>query len=184
MFRLLILGMAMSLFLTDRLGRKLLLAISGIGCGICLCVLAWSFEELLAESRNLSPIMKFVPLIAMLIFYLIFSVGYGPVPLILIGELFPTNTKAFASSVGISVLWMFDFAVAKLYFLVENHIGVGYNFYLLAGLTFLGVIFILLFVPETKNKTLAEIQTLVEKRILFLSCGFSTKNNKVAPCDA
>jgi MFS family permease len=162
--------MFLSLFLTDRLGRKLLLLVSALGDVVCLCILAWSFDQLGEDSPNLSPIMKYVPMIAMLLFYLFFSVGYGHIPLILLGELFPDNTKALASSIAVAVLWLFDFAVAKLYFLVSNQIGVSGNFYLLSALTFCGFLFVLILVPETKHKTLAEVQEMVKNQKVFLSC--------------
>ena len=177
--------MLLSLFLTDRLGRKLLLLISAFGDVVCLCVLAWSFDELANDSDvGNSEAMKFVPLFAMLMFYLFFSVGYGHIPLILIGELFPDNSKALASSIAVAVLWLFDFAVAKLYFFVSNGIGVGGNFYLLAALTFVGFLFVLIFVPETKNKTLAEVQDLVGNRKVFLSCDLQRPSNRVSPSSA
>ena len=163
--------MVLSLFLTDKLGRKCLLLISALGDVICLFILGWSFDELAKDSDlGNAPFMRYVPLIAMLVFYLFFSVGYGHIPLILLGELFPDNTKALASSVSVAVLWLFDFAVAKLYFLVTHHIGVGGNFYLLAVLTFAGFIFVLVLVPETKNKTLAQVQDMVHNRKVFLDC--------------
>jgi MFS family permease len=57
----LFLGMLLSLFLTDRLGRKFLLLISGIGDAICLCVLAWSFDELGKDSElSNSEVTKFL----------------------------------------------------------------------------------------------------------------------------
>jgi len=83
-------------------------------------VLGWSFNYLLTTvEADLTPVMRYVPLITMLIFYLFFSVGYAPVPIVLLSELFPSKTKSLATSVAISVLWLFDFAVAKLYFLVR-----------------------------------------------------------------
>jgi hypothetical protein len=45
--------------------------------------------------------------------------------------MFPESTKALASSISVAVLWLLDFAVAKLYFFVSGQIGVGGNFYLL-----------------------------------------------------
>jgi hypothetical protein len=70
----------------------------------------------------------------------------------------------------VAVLWLFDFAVAKLYFLVSNQIGVSGNFYLLSALTFCGFLFVLILVPETKHKTLAEVQEMVKNKKVFLSC--------------
>ena len=169
-------GNLFSLYLTDKLGRKLLLLISGIGDVISLCVLAWSYNQLSdTDSLNLSPLMKYVPLIAMLIFFLSFSIGYGHIPHLLLGELFPEKTKALATSISVSLFWMFDFAVAKLYFLVSNQIGVSGNFYVLAVLTFLGFVFVLIWVPETKNKTLAEVQEMVKNKKLFIKCDLLSK---------
>ena len=172
--------MVVSLAVTDKAGRKVLLIISGIGSAICLCILAWSFDELLSSEGDaeVSTFMKFLPLISMLAFYFIFSVGYGVTPLIILGELFPDKTKALASSISMSIFWLFDFAVAKVYFLLTNLIGVGGNFYLLGGCTFFGVIFVIFFVPETKDKTLAEIQTMVENNKVFLNCDISSSCKK------
>jgi len=50
------------------------------------------------------------------------------------------------------------------------------NFYLLAGLSFAGIIFIAVFVPETKNKTLAEIQVVVKQQKTFIKCSSQTKD--------
>ena len=120
----------------------------------------------------------------MLAFYFIFSVGYGVTPLIILGELFPDKTKALASSISMSIFWLFDFAVAKVYFLLTNLIGVGGNFYLLGGCTFFGVIFIIFFLPETKDKTLAEIQTMVKNNKVFLNCDISSCKKKQQPSEA
>lgn len=80
-----------STLIVDRLGRKILLLGSIIVMGICTLLIG-GFFFLKANEYNVSSI-GFIPLVSMCVFIVLFSLGFGPIPWMLIGEIFPAQIK-------------------------------------------------------------------------------------------
>nr|ACG44798.1 solute carrier family 2, facilitated glucose transporter member 8 [Zea mays] len=155
-------------FLSDSLGRRPLLIISIIGSGIALAVegLYFYFEGKIDMSGY-----SFVPLLALISYVIIYNVGVGCVPIILLGELFPPNVKAFA--LCLCDIW-FDIVVtfmSKFFQLMKDNFGMHVPFFAFALFCGIGLVFIVLCVPETKGKTLEEIQLILK--------GKSKKNHDI-----
>ena len=102
-------GQALSLYTTDRFGRKLLLIISGIGMAVALAILGISFSIMGEGKQAPYPWMEYLPIIGMLIYYLAFPIGFGSVIFVLLGELFSPSIKGIATSVS-TVVW-FEFKI-------------------------------------------------------------------------
>lgn len=85
-----------------------------------------------------------------------FGLTWGPVCATIISELFPANIKVKAMSMCGSSAWIFNFAIALLIPLLTEkiHLGVGAIF---AGVTFIGGVFVYMFVPETKDRSTQEL---------------------------
>lgn len=142
----------------DKFGRKPLLVLSGSSMSICLGVLGYYF--MLKDSDYDVTSIGWVPLTCLSLFNVTFSVGYGSVPFAVISELFPPETKGVAISTSIIVNWSLVFLVTKLYpIMIASPIKSHGTFWLFSSMTALSAIFGYFLVPETKGKTLQEIQT-------------------------
>lgn len=77
------------------------------------------------------------------------------------GELFSNDVKGPASSAAGAFNWGLAFLVTKAFAPVVAGIGQGSTFIIFAGFCFVGILFTLIFVPETKGKSLADIQRML-----------------------
>ncbi len=143
------------LYLIDRMGRKNLLIIGGIGYIISLSMVAYAFY---AGSGALF-LMTFL-----LMFIAAHAVGQGAVIWVFIAEIFPNKSRAMGQSFGASVHWVFAALITLLMpvFLDEQEGLVKDSPWLIfaffAGMMALQLIWILTRFPETKGVSLEEIQ--------------------------
>ena len=87
---MMVLATGVSAVLVDRAGRKLLLIISELFMAVSLCLLGLFFNlKEIGPTGNIG----WLPLVGLCVFIVAFSLGMGPVPWILMGELLPQNTK-------------------------------------------------------------------------------------------
>ncbi len=100
----------------------------------------------------------------MIVFYLVSPIGFNAIIFVLLGELYSPSVKGIATSTATIVWWLSDFITAKLFFLWVENLGRAGTFYLYAATSVVAFIFVLIFIRETKNKTLAEIQELYKAR--------------------
>lgn len=143
--------------LVDRIGRKPLLMTTTFLGGMSLALSAIFFFlkfKMKVDMTGLGSI-----LVAFVIFYeLIIALGLNPLPYMMLGELFPTSVKGFA--VSLANLWgsLLAFVVSKLHQVVTDTCGIYASFAWFASTCFFGLAFIAFLVPETKGKSLMEIQ--------------------------
>lgn len=145
-----------STLLVDKAGRRVLLLISSSVMAICLTVLGVCFH-LQEHGYDVSSI-SWLPLASVAVFIIVFSMGFGPIPWIMLGELFPSNVKGIASAVTAASSWILAFAVTKAFQNLLDLLGSPITFWLFAVMCIVGTIFTAVLVPETKGKDLEEIQ--------------------------
>jgi len=87
--------------------------------------------------------------------------GFGPVPWMMLGELFPSNVKGIASAVSAAFNWILAFTVTKSFQNLLDVLGSPVTFWLFAAMCIAGTIFTVVLVPETKGKALKEIHLLL-----------------------
>jgi sugar porter (SP) family MFS transporter len=134
----------------DQLGRRILLL---IGCGGMM--IAHIAIGLLFQSGNTSSILL---LILMLTFIAFFAFSFGPVIWTLLSEIYPTNIRGRAMSIATLSLWLGTYIVGQLVpWLFENLKTQG-TFWLFAFMCLPAILIVLKLVPETKGKTLEEIE--------------------------
>ena len=131
---------------------------------IGMIILGISFSILDEDCRSPVAWMYFLPLVGMVVFYLAFPVGFNAVILVLLGELFSPSIKGVATSVSTFVLWTAEFMTAKLFFWTNDSLGIDGTFYLFAAISVMAAAFVMVFIRETKNKTLAEIQEIYQSQ--------------------
>jgi len=134
----------------DRWGRKVLLlvGIAGVGCML--------FVSGLLMGMTSVPTTGLVACFAL--FLTCFSLSYGPVCWIIVSEIFPTSIRGRAMSISIFSLWIGCTLVAQTFPWLLDNIGPSWTFWLYAMTTPAAFAFVLWLVPETKGKTLEQIE--------------------------
>ncbi|CAG9569203.1 unnamed protein product [Danaus chrysippus] len=148
----------------DRLGRKLLMWTTSLGLSIFLSIIG---IYALLDSHfkyNVEP-YAFLPLLCLVIYMVLFTLGVGPVPWVLVGEMFPPRSKCLASGVASFMCWLAGFIWTRFFREVAASSGMYTAFWVLSVCCFLGFIFsVSPLLPETKGKTFDEIQDMLNKR--------------------
>jgi len=131
---------------------------------IGMSILGLSFTIMDSDRNMPYTSLTFMPLVGTSIFYLFFPIGYNSVVLVLVGEMYSPSIKGVATSLANVVWWISDFLTAKIFFDLTKSLGYDGTFYLFASYSILAVLFVQLFVQETKGKSLAEIQTVFKSQ--------------------
>lgn len=149
-----------SSLIVDKLGRRLLLITSALLMSISMILLATFFvikDHKLVPDDTLKT-FSFAPIIFLVLYIIAFSLGFGPIPWLLNGEIFAPEIKAVASSVAGSFNWFLAFIITKFYLQLDKSFGDDNMFYTFGFVLLFAASFVWLIVPETKGKTMAEIQ--------------------------
>ncbi len=138
-----------AIFTIDKVGRKPLYIIGSTGMTISLALLGLGFLVGYAEGV--------VGLILILFFIAFFAAFIGPVFWVLMSELFPERIRGVAISIAVFTNWLTNFVVVLFFPYVLKNAGGAVTFFFLALMALLMLIFTKKFVPETKGRTLEEI---------------------------
>jgi MFS family permease len=141
----------LSVYLMDRAGRRLLLLISTIGMAAATVLLT---AALTLPGHSFTTALSVVSVV---LFVAFFGIGLGPVPWLLPAEIMPAETRALASSIAASTNWLANFVASQAFLVIANLLG-GYAFVPFGGCLVLGALFVMKVVPETKGKSLEQIQ--------------------------
>ncbi|MBI3119480.1 MAG: sugar porter family MFS transporter, partial [Candidatus Hydrogenedentes bacterium] len=139
-----------AILVVDRLGRKPLLLLASACMGISLTLLGGAF----AMDQLKGPWV----LLFTLAYVASFAVAMGPVVWVVLAEIFPTRIRGTAMSLATVCLWVACFLVSQTFpWLLEQF--EGKSFFLYAVMCVISFVFVALVVPETKGKTLEEIES-------------------------
>ena len=150
----------------DRLGRRKLLLAGLLGMGSSLAVVGAAFEFMTTGAPAGSPtiagpsIAGIVTLLALMVFIGSFAFSMGPVVWTVINEIFPSHIRGRAVAVATAVNWASAFLVSQVFLSLINLIGDTFTFWLFAVFCASSWIWIFYAVPETKGRSLEQIQQL------------------------
>jgi len=157
----------------DKAGRRMLLNFSSSLMVLSIGVLGAFFY--IADNlgdEDLAKKIELVPVASLSLFVFAFSIGFGPIPWLMMSELFSPEVKSLASSISTTFNWTLAFLVTKFFTTMVGAVTEAGAFWIFGGFTILTFLFCLLFVPETKGKSLDEIQQLFRSdRPYFLNIG-------------
>lgn len=149
-----------SIFVVDKFGRVFLLIVSFTMSFIGLIGIGSYFSV----HENHEEFLTWLPLPSLCIFVIGFNLGVGTVPFVLLGEIFSHEAKKIIAPFSQTMQFAMSFVIGILFPALVHSIGTGLTFFLFAGFCIIGLIFTIFVIPETKNKTLEQIQTLLEKK--------------------
>lgn len=144
----------------DKLGRKPLMITGALGMGIAMFALGTSF---FSESVGIFA------LICMLVYVASFAMSWGPVTWVLLSEIFPNKIRGRAMAIAVAAQWISNYLVSwtfpmmdKNTYLIEkfNH---GFSYWIYGLMSLLAMFLVWKFVPETKGKTLEEMEKVWKK---------------------
>ncbi|RZJ17606.1 MAG: MFS transporter [Acinetobacter sp.] len=133
----------------DKLGRRPLMLIGSIGLSVTYIILAY-----LLQSGAAAGVVSIFVLLSISMY----ASSLAPVTWVLISEIFPNHIRGLASSVAIVSLWAAYFILVFTFPILAEKLGTYGPFYLYAVICFLGFLFVLKKVKETKGKTLEELE--------------------------
>ncbi|MBN8865335.1 MAG: sugar porter family MFS transporter [Sphingobacteriales bacterium] len=146
-----------AIYLVDKLGRKPLLYIGSAGMFVALAIVGIAAYYQIT-SAWLLPFL--------LLFMASFSISWGPVVWVLLAEIFPNRVRSLALSLAVFVQWIANFLVSQTFPLLtgdkwlQQTFHGAFPFLLFAVLCLLALLFVGKYVPETRNKTLEQMDEL------------------------
>nr|XP_033341234.1 facilitated trehalose transporter Tret1-like isoform X1 [Megalopta genalis] len=141
----------------DRLGRKILLYISAVSMILTLITLGGFFYVKDALRSDVSTI-GWLPLASLIVYMIGFSLGFGPIPWLMMGEILPVKIRGSAASVVTAFNWSCTFVVTKAYLEMVRQMGAYGTFWLFGTIVLIGFVFVIFCVPETRGRSLEEIE--------------------------
>jgi MFS transporter, SP family, galactose:H+ symporter len=142
-----------SMWLIDRVGRRPLLLVGIAGMVVSLGVLGYAFY---------SPVhghsFATVAVVTLMCYVGMFAISLGPIFWLLIAEIYPLKIRGAAEGVAAGANWAANFVVTFTFLTLLETIGASWSFWLYAVLAVGAWIFSFMLVPETKGRTLEEIE--------------------------
>ncbi|GLT95014.1 hypothetical protein SLE2022_127210 [Rubroshorea leprosula] len=148
----------LGVLLMDKLGRRPLLMASASGTffGCLLVGVSFSLQDI-QWWKDVTPVLVFIGLV---IYNGSFGLGLGGIPWLIMSEIFPINMKGSAGSLVSLVNWFSSWIITYIFNFLMDWYSAG-TFFIFASIGGLTVIFVAKMVPETKGRTLEEIQVIM-----------------------
>lgn len=155
-------GTVLGIYLIDHFGRTKLALSSLAGVIVSLCILAGSFFG--QSSGSSDEFYGWAAVLGLALYIAFFAPGMGPVPWTVNSEIYPESYRGICGGMSATVNWISNLIVAQTFLSIANTVGTGTTFLILAGIAVAAVVFVVLFVPETKGLTFAEVEQIWKQK--------------------
>jgi SP family facilitated glucose transporter-like MFS transporter 8 len=119
------------------------------------------FFYIVDNDEDLAATLGWLPLTSLCVYLIAFALGYGPIPWLMLSEVYTKEYNAVASPITGAFNWSLAFIITLTFNMISEAIGIGQTFWMFAGFSVIGTIFTFLFVPETKGRSMVEIQQML-----------------------
>jgi SP family sugar porter-like MFS transporter len=133
----------------DRWGRRGLMLSGALGLTLIYLATGWAYH---ADIKGLVPVVLVVAAIAC------YCCTLAPITWVILSEIFPNRIRGGAMSVSVVALWLGNFLLSQTFPVMYERMGLANCFWLYAGICLAGFLFIYFKLPETKGKTLEQIE--------------------------
>jgi sugar porter (SP) family MFS transporter len=148
-----------AILVIDRVGRKPLLYVGLAGMVVSLGIIGGAFLD-----PSLSGIISWVTLVGLMLYVASFAVSFGPVLWVMLPEIFPLKVRGAGTGVSALSNWGANFVVSQAFLPLVALIGTTAVFWILAGICVVAAIFIYFLVPETRGRSLEQIETDLRRK--------------------
>ncbi len=193
----------LSVLLVDLVGRKVLLTFSGVVVALSTGVLGLYYFltdyvcqhiHHAASATNLSlldssgqpsfcdPVgskFYYLAVCSVMLFIIAFSIGWATVPWVMMSELSPLQTRGLLSGFATTANWSFAALLTGIFPLYKDAVHPYGGWWTLTGITLLGVPFVLRFIPETKGRSLEQIEQSIRTRAASSASSFSDESKHI-----
>jgi sugar porter (SP) family MFS transporter len=138
-----------AMLLVDRFGRRRLMLLGCLGVGFSHVAASFAYRQGLHGTWVLVLTLCAIACYAM---------SLAPITWVLITEIFPNQVRATAVSISVAALWIACFVLTYSFPLLNGAFGTAGIFFIYGLICFLGACFVFFFVPETKGKSLEQIE--------------------------
>lgn len=142
-------------FIADKIGRKKILIMSCFGMSSSFIPLAVYIY--LTDTGIDTSSYTFVPLLTLSLGIYSYNIGVGPLPWLILAELFPQSVKIAATSLVSSLNWLLSFCMAYSFAYFIFKLGLSITFFSFGISCFIFGVYCYFAIPETKGKTLEEL---------------------------
>ncbi|CAH0697160.1 unnamed protein product [Spodoptera exigua] len=139
--------------------RRILLMVSFAAMAVNLACLGIYYH---LKASNFTPGGTWIPLFTLCLFVSFYASGVGPIPWLMLREIFPTHMTRRATALTAGFHWFLAFCVTKFYQNLIDMVKHGWTLLAFCIVCIVGIAFVFFFVPETKGRTLEEIQNEFE----------------------
>ena len=144
-----------AVFTVEKLGRKPLLIVGSIGMAVgALGVAVTSVSETLPPA---------IAAVSIMVYSACFMFSWGPICWVLISEIFPNTIRSQATAIAVAFQWIFNFIVSSTFVPMYN-MSHAFTYGLYCAMCVIAALFVWKFVPETKGKTLEEMNALWKRK--------------------
>jgi len=173
----LLISNVITLIVANKMPRRLMLILSSFGISGALIGMGvyFHFKSLELEAcgtgisaENCEDIythsIRWLPLLLLMIYIFFFNLGYGAMIWITVVEILPLHVRSVATSLSVAFTCVCSFLTSHTYTDLKDNLSVEGVFWLYGSISFAGLLFILIFIPETKGKTATELRDYFTKR--------------------
>jgi len=158
-----ILATVVSVLLSDRAGRRVLLLLSALIMAVSLAALGAYSKVAEVRPDYAKTSLSWLPIVCLVVYISGFSIGYGPIPWLMMSEIIQTRTKAVGGSICTGINWLNSFIVTYIFNSMLTNLQTYGCYWLYTCICIVNFIFVLLVVPETRGKSLEQIQRYFER---------------------
>jgi sugar porter (SP) family MFS transporter len=148
------------IFVVDRWGRKPLLLLGNVLMSVTLVLLG--IAVLTLHNPNAAAISTIILLVVYLAGY---ELGWGAVVWVMMSEVFPLKVRGVGMGMGSVVLWAATFAITFVFPVMDDSLGLSNSAFIFAGVGVVLYLLVFKFVPETKGRSLEQIELDLRERV-------------------
>lgn len=134
----------------DRWGRRSLMLSGALGLAVIHFATGWAFS---AHIKGPLPVILVVTAIAC------YCYSLAPITWVILAEIFPNRVRGAAMSISVAALWIANFVLAQTFPPIYERLGLARCFWIYAAVCLSGFVFLIRRLPETKGKTLEELES-------------------------
>lgn len=145
-----------SIWLLDKVGRRKLLLIGTFGISLSLMLLTFAFlsKWVLNDAIAVISVMCYV---------ICFAMSLGPITWVILSEIYPLIIRGKAIALALFANWFFNYVVSLTFLVLLDKLGAGGTFFFYGLISLISFAFIYFCIPETKGKSLEEIEQIVTR---------------------